>query len=109
MSDSTRRRGRRFLASLLIACMLAGNPPAALAQQSDTAPPREAQQSLAFAAIPESARTSAAQPEVRRIATGTMRAAGSFQLALDTPPESIARAFLVYELAGVPPWTAAVR
>jgi RHS repeat-associated protein len=35
--------------------------------------------------------------------------ANAFQLVLDAPPETISRAFLLYELTGVPHWTAAVR
>lgn len=48
---------------------------------------------------------------VERIGTIEARqsAASAFQLVLDVPPEAMSRAFLVYELAGVPHWTAAVR
>jgi len=105
MSDNRHRNGRSFVASLLIAFLLAGAPPAALTQQSDAAP----QPAVALAPIPEAVRTVAAQPDVRRIVAGGMRAPGSFEVALDTAPDTIARAFLVYELAGVPHWTAAVR
>lgn len=58
--------------------------------------------------IPEHARLAPAQPAVQRVeATGAN--AGAFQLELQAPPEGIGRAFLVYELAGVPHWTATVR
>jgi len=62
----------------------------------------------------EETRISAAWPRVRRI-SGAAEAApraegeGAFQLRLDVAPETISRAFLTYELAGVPHWTAAVR
>ena len=48
---------------------------------------------------------------IEKIRTVEARQSGAsaFQLVLDAPPETIARAFLVYELAGVPHWTAAVR
>jgi hypothetical protein len=66
---------------------------------------------LLFASIPAGAQqiVAVAQPDVRRIGAGSLRAAGSFQFVLEAPPETIARAFLLYELTGVPRWTAAVR
>ena len=33
----------------------------------------------------------------------------AFQLALDVSPDRVARAFLLYDLTGLPNWTAAVR
>ncbi|HEV8579621.1 MAG TPA: hypothetical protein VGX68_11135, partial [Thermoanaerobaculia bacterium] len=61
----------------------------------------------------EEASIAAALPRVRRIggAADASRAggAGAFQLQLDISPDAVSRAFLVYELAGVPAWTAAVR
>jgi RHS repeat-associated protein len=61
----------------------------------------------------EDFRFAVALPRVRRIggAADASRAggAGAFELELDAAPDSIAHAFLVYELAGVPHWTAAVR
>src|SRR5262245_3123440 len=57
----------------------------------------------------EDARFAAALPRVRRIggAADASRTggAGVFQLQLAAAPEAISRAFLVYELAGVPHWT----
>src|SRR4051812_1297790 len=47
-----------------------------------------------------------AVPRVRRIGAAPGEA---FQVVLDVSPEAISRAFLVYELAGVPHWSAAVR
>src|SRR5262245_47044312 len=56
----------------------------------------------------EDARFVAALPRVRRIggAADASRTggAGVFQLQLAAAPEAISRAFLVYELAGVPHW-----
>jgi RHS repeat-associated protein len=57
----------------------------------------------------ESARTVDALPGVRRIGFANAPGARTFQLVLDASPGTIARAFLVYELAGVPHWTATVR
>jgi hypothetical protein len=61
------------------------------------------------ASAAENARTVDALPGVRRIGFANAPGARMFQLALDASPETIARAFLVYELAGVPHWTATVR
>lgn len=67
--------------------------------------------SLGWAADPPPV-TKAAQPWVQRVEAGAPDAAGepyAFEIVVETPPEAMARAFLVYELAGVPHWTAAVR
>jgi RHS repeat-associated protein len=50
-----------------------------------------------------------ATPAVRRIEPADAPGAGAFQFELDIAPAGIARAFIVYELAGVPHWTAVVR
>ena len=57
----------------------------------------------------EKTRIATAEPSVRRIDAAGTAGPGAFQLMLETPPEAMSRAFLVYELAGVPHWTAAVR
>jgi len=59
--------------------------------------------------LAEGARIVEALPAVRRIEAVATPGAGSFQLVLEASPDAISRAFLVYELAGVPHWTAAVR
>lgn len=55
----------------------------------------------------EEARIFEAVPRVQRV--GTAGRTGLFEVRLDVPPETVSRAFLTYELAGVPHWTAAVR
>ena len=53
-----------------------------------------------------------ASPRVRRVGAGIGEAPagpGSFQVELGVPVETVTRAFLSYELAGVPHWTATVR
>ena len=76
--------------------------PAAAPPPADERPPENATaQGL------DNARVVEAQPRVRRIAMATPPGRGMFQLTLDVPPEAVSRAFLVYELAGVPGWTAA--
>jgi RHS repeat-associated protein len=57
----------------------------------------------------EEPRVVAALPPVRRVDAVQPLDAGAFELVLEAPPEAISRAFLIYELAGVPHWTAAVR
>src|SRR5262245_52036119 len=78
-------------------------PPAETPAARETPPERTAEEALIAAAL----------PRVRRIggAADASRAggAGAFQLQLDASPDAVSRAFLVYELAGVPAWTAAVR
>ncbi|HSF43824.1 MAG TPA: SpvB/TcaC N-terminal domain-containing protein [Thermoanaerobaculia bacterium] len=48
----------------------------------------------------------AATPQVREISAG---AEGVFRFRLEPPPGTFARAFLTYELEGLPHWSAAVR
>src|SRR3954465_2910629 len=89
-----------------------------------TAPPRVLDESAPPAAAPETtgapSATATADPElifeaaprVRRIGAtlGDAPAApGSFRFDLAVPVESVTRAYLTYELARVPHWTAAVR
>jgi len=50
-----------------------------------------------------------ARPAVRRIDAARTAGAGVVQFELQTPPEAISRAYLVYELEGVSHWTATVR
>jgi hypothetical protein len=81
----------------------AETPPAAAPAAREAPPERTVEEALIAGVL----------PRVRRIG-GTADAsraggAGAFQLQLDAPPDRISRAFLVYELAGVPAWTAAVR
>ncbi|HSG41276.1 MAG TPA: hypothetical protein VLE27_16670, partial [Thermoanaerobaculia bacterium] len=59
------------------------------------------------ARTPEEAEIFEALPRVRRV--GPVGGAGLFEVRLDVPPQAVSRAFLTYELAGVPHWTAAVR
>src|SRR5947209_3370621 len=60
------------------------------------------------ALIVENGRAVEAQPAAREIAADAI-GAGAFQLALDVSPDKVARAFLLYDLTGLPNWTAAVR
>src|SRR5688500_12287913 len=54
-------------------------------------------------------RVAHALPEVRRITAADSLGTGVFEIVLEATPDAISRAFLVYELAGVPHWTATVR
>src|SRR3954464_3923425 len=89
-----------------------------------TAPPRVLDESVPPAAAPEttgapSAAATAdkslifeASPQVRRVGAGIGEAPavpGTFHFDLGVPIETVTRAYLSYELAGVPHWTAAVR
>src|SRR4051794_11006369 len=89
-----------------------------------TAPPRVLDESVPPAAAPEttgapSAAATAdkslifeASPQVRRVGAGIGEAPavpGTFPFDLGVPIETVPRAYLSYELAGVPHWTAAVR
>ena len=58
---------------------------------------------------PPEFRAAGARPGVQRIDALPAAGAGTFQLDLPAAPGAIARAYLVYELAGVPHWTATVR
>src|SRR3954447_11667941 len=89
-----------------------------------TAPPRVLDESAPPAAAPEttgapSAAATAdkslifeASPQVRRVGAGIGEAPavpGTFHFDLGVPVETVTRAYLTYELAGVPHWTAAIR
>ncbi|HEX7185573.1 MAG TPA: SpvB/TcaC N-terminal domain-containing protein [Thermoanaerobaculia bacterium] len=89
-----------------------------------TAPPRGSGESEPPAAPPETASAPSvagaadsglifeAAPRVRRIGASlgdAPAAPGAFRFDLAVPVETVTRAFLTYELAGVPHWTAAVR
>ncbi len=52
-----------------------------------------------------------AVPRFRRVGAlaGAGPGTGLFEVRLDVPPEAVSRAFLTYELAGVPHWTAVAR
>jgi RHS repeat-associated protein len=109
MSDNRRpRRRTTLLGSLIIALLLIGaapfpgTPPATL-------PAEETPEIRNEQPFPENARVVEALPDVRRVAEAKAVGAGTFELAMQLSPESISRAFLVYELAGVPHWRAAVR
>ena len=58
-----------------------------------------------YGALPEPARLMAASP-TRAAVDG---AAAGFRFVLDRDPEQVSRAFLIYELAGLPDWTEAPR
>src|SRR4051812_5390553 len=86
------------------------SPSGAVPAPAATAPPADESPAANTAAQGlDNARVVEAQPRARRISLGSPPGAGVFQLTLDVPPEAISRAFLVYELAGVPGWTAASR
>jgi RHS repeat-associated protein len=107
-----------FLVILLVSSMLgwyaAADPaprrvkPELAASASDSEPSPALRGNLADSSG-ENARTVEALPGVRRLGAGNGPGTGVFQLVLDASPETISRAFLIYELAGVPHWTATVR
>jgi RHS repeat-associated protein len=98
-----------LLIAILLLCSIVG-----LRAAADPAPTGVKPEELAAATTPEeptaeNARIVDALPGVRRIGVGETPGATAFQFVLGASPETISRAFLVYELAGVPHWTATVR
>lgn len=113
-------REKRFVAvpllgiALLLITLLgfAGTAPP---RDPDTGPPPPSTEAPAAASAASTADKSLifeASPQVRRVGAGIGEAPavpGAFHFDLGVPVESVTRAYLSYELAGVPHWTAAVR
>jgi len=99
----------RFVIALLcsiLAIAAAEHPTVSSARRA--APLAVATGDPAAAVAAANAREVGAEPAMRQIAADNS-GTGVFELRLNKAPDSIARAFLVYDLTGVPNWTAAVR